>query len=147
MNARAIAIVAIWLAASTIGISPARAQTPALLLFGGTDHKTFLGCLNCSEFDSSSVCNEFGNFGSEFSGESIWNEFGTYGSEYSALSPWNEYTSTPPVIVDRQGNFYGYFTANEFHVNTTRIVAFQQLFSVTKQIQNRGEVRKLFCKR
>jgi hypothetical protein len=45
-------IIAIGLATSS------SAQTPALLLFGGTNHKTFLGCLNCSKYDSASVCNK-----------------------------------------------------------------------------------------
>lgn len=37
--------------------------TKALLLFGGENHKTFLGCLNCSEYDSESVFNQYGSFG------------------------------------------------------------------------------------
>ena len=46
--------------------------------------------------------------------ENIWNEYGKYGSEHSNYSPFNEYASNPPVIVDKQGNFYGYFTVNKF---------------------------------
>ena len=73
-------------------------QAQTLLIYGGSDHDVFLGKLNADCYDS----------------ESIWNEYGTYGSEYSSYSPWNEYASTPPVIVDSRGNFYGYLTANEF---------------------------------
>lgn len=73
-------------------------QAQTLLIYGGSDHDVFLGKLNADCYDS----------------ESIWNEYGTYGSEYSSYSPWNEYASTPPVVVDSRGNFYGYLTANEF---------------------------------
>ena len=33
---------------------------------------------------------------------------------YSDYSPWNTYSSNPPVVVDRNGNFYGYFTLNQY---------------------------------
>lgn len=73
-------------------------QAQTLLIYGGSDHDVFLGKLNADCYDS----------------ESIWNEYGTYGSKYSSKSIWNEYASTPPVVVDSRGNFYGYLTANEF---------------------------------
>jgi hypothetical protein len=62
---RTVSSFFLWFAA--IWGSSATAQTPALLLFGDPDHKTFLGCLNCSKFDSGSVCNQFGDNGSQFS--------------------------------------------------------------------------------
>lgn len=37
-----------------------------------------------------------------------------YGSAYSSYSPFNSYASYPPVIVDEEGNFYGYFTVNKY---------------------------------
>ena len=104
--------IAILVILSTIG---AKAQT--LHLYGGDNHDTYLGCLNCSSFNSSSIWNEFGSYGSSFNSNSIWNEFGTYGSKFSSYSPWNAYSSSPPAIVDRDGNFYGYLTVNRFHAN------------------------------
>lgn len=38
----------------------------ALLLFGGGGQDVFLGCLNCSRHDDSSVCNQYGEFGSRY---------------------------------------------------------------------------------
>jgi hypothetical protein len=90
-----------------------------LLVFGGQSHDVFLGCLNCSQYASSSVSNQFGAFGSPYSATSILNAFGTYGSKYSQFSACNEYASYPPVVVDRAGNFYGYLTLNEYK-NPTR---------------------------
>ncbi len=69
-----------------------------LYIYGGEDHDVFLGKLNASKYDS----------------KSIWNEYGTYGSEYSSYSPFNSYASYPPVIVDEEGNFYGYFIVNKY---------------------------------
>jgi hypothetical protein len=93
----------------------------ALLLFGGEGHRVFLGCINCSQYDSDSIFNEYGTYGSKYSDTSIWNPYGTYGSRYSDDSPWNPYASNPPVVVDHDGNFYGYFTANQFHPKRTTI--------------------------
>ncbi len=89
----------------------------ALQLFGGRNHDVYLGCLNCNKFDKNSIWNSFGNYGSTFGQNSIWNEFGNFGSNFSANSPWNSYSTTPPVVVDDNGNFYGYFTVNAFQNN------------------------------
>ena len=85
-----------------------------LHLYGGSNSDVYLGCLNCNNYDANSIWNEYGTYGSEYNSNSIWNEYGTYGSEYNSYSPWNEYSSTPPVVVDVDGNFYGYFTLNEY---------------------------------
>jgi len=86
-----------------------------LLLYGGAGHKEYLGCLNCNEFSSESVCNGFAQYGNEF-GSNMWNEFSSpHGNEFSNSSPWNEFSTSNsvPVLVDRQGKFYGYFTIND----------------------------------
>ena len=69
-----------------------------LLIYGGKDNDEYLGKLNASKYDS----------------ESIWNQYGTYGSKYSSYSPFNNYASNPPVLVDKNGKFYGYFTSNKY---------------------------------
>ena len=63
------------------------------MLFGGSSHKEYLGCLECSEFASDSICNGFGKYGNEFSSAGLFNEFAAYGNEFSSKSPWNEYSS------------------------------------------------------
>lgn len=87
----------------------------ALQIYGGKDHDVYLGCLNCSAYDQSSIWNEYGKFGSSHSASSIWNDYSLYGSEYGAYSPFNSYASNPPVIVNSNGEFFGYFTINEYH--------------------------------
>ena len=90
------------------------ANGQTLHLYGGSGHDVYLGCLNCDSYENSSIWNEYGTYGSSYNSNSIWNEYGTYGSEYGTYSPWNEHSNTPPVVVDKDGNFYGYFTINEY---------------------------------
>src|ERR1700751_63241 len=80
---------------------------PKLMLFGGDGHKIYLGCLNCSEYATDSVFNEYGQSGSRYSSESIWNKYGDFGSAYSSFGVCNPYATDPPVIVDHEGNYYG----------------------------------------
>jgi hypothetical protein len=97
-------------------------QAPkALLLFGGQDHKDFLGCLNCVDSSPASVCNELGKFGSSLNSNSIWNSLGKYGSSLSQYSPWNSLAHNAPIVVDRDGKSYGYFSVNSLHHDRTRI--------------------------
>lgn len=88
-----------------------------LLILGGSDHRFYLGKLNASEYDIESIWNEFGVYGSTYFTYSLWNKNGIFGSEYSMYSPFNKYASCPPIIADKRGNFYGYFTINKLKMN------------------------------
>lgn len=103
----------------------AQVQSAELMLFGGAGHDVFLGCLTCSEYDSNSVCNGYGSYGNEYGTSGVWNEYSGFGNEYSPESPWNEYSSSKsvPVVVDRDGKFYGYFTINEFRTDSVAFSA------------------------
>jgi hypothetical protein len=93
-----------------------------LLLFGGSNHDQYLGCLKCSDSRSDSVCNGFGKYGNEY-GSNMWNEFSSpYGNEFSNSSPWNEFSTSKsvPVLVDKNGKFYGYFTINDTRSDAVR---------------------------
>lgn len=96
-----------------------------LLLFGGPGHKTYLGCLSCSEFDAESVFNSFGSYGSKFSSSSIFNRFSDFGSKFSSYSACNQFASDPPVIVDPAGNFYGRLTISATNPERTRSTRWQ----------------------
>jgi hypothetical protein len=114
---RSLLTIFSWLFLSTTAFG----QQQALLLFGGNDHGHFLGCLNCGQYDSGSVWNAYGTYGSPYNSDSIWNRYGSWGSPYNSDSPWNKYSSSAPVIVDKDGNFYGYFSANPYHNKRTTI--------------------------
>ena len=129
--------------AMTIAPPPIYAQgIKALLLFGGRDHKTYLGCLNCGSIDPASVCNAVGIYGSVVSSTSIWNVVGEYGSIVSDTSPWSIVATHPPAIVDKDGSFYGYFTANVAHAKRTQIPALVDLSLTTSTLDER---RRAFC--
>jgi hypothetical protein len=102
-------------------LQPAFTNSPRLLLFGGDDHKVFLGSPTDGKFSTDSIFNEFGDYGSKFANDSIWNQFGEYGSKFSDHSPWNKFANAPPVVVDTEGNFYGYFTENRYHDQVTQV--------------------------
>lgn len=126
----------------------AQAQTKALLLFGDSDRKTYLGCLNCGRYDSDSVCNRYGSYGSRYSSTSIWNIYGSFGSRYSGESPWNPYASNPPAVVDKDGGFYGYLTANRYNSKRTRIQALVALTDLSDEIMSDpDEIADRFCAR
>ena|SRR5947207_8138919 len=95
-------------------------QGHKIMIFGGDDHKTYLGCLSCNNYQSDSVLNKFGAYGSRFQSESIFNTYGSFGSRYSSNSPCNPYASDPTVIVDEDGNFYGRLTVNLMHPQLVR---------------------------
>lgn len=100
-----------------------------LHLYGGPSHNVYLGCLNCNAYDGNSIWNAYGTYGSKYNSNSIWNKYGTFGSEYNSLSPWNRYSSTPPVVVDKAGKFYGYFTRN---ANTSDRAEFELAVTIYK---------------
>ncbi len=81
------------------------AQT--LSLNGGNNYDIFLGYLNVSKFNSDSIWNQFGIYGSRYNSLSICNQFGQYGSEFSSLSPWNKFAPNPLTIIDENGDFFG----------------------------------------
>ncbi len=102
-------------AVASAGESAPQSETIKLMIFGGEAHKTYLGCLNCSQYATDSVFNEYGQHGSPYSSESIWNHYGEYGSAYSQYGACNSYATDPPVIVDSAGRFYGRLTLNTYH--------------------------------
>ncbi|QGM28956.1 hypothetical protein GI482_00345 [Bacillus sp. N3536] len=77
----------------------------------------YLGILTTNKFQSDSVFNEFGSYGSKFSSTSIWNKFGTYGSEFSTYSAFNKFSQQPPTVVI-QGEVIGYITVNPYISNS-----------------------------
>lgn len=110
-----------------------KAQT--LHLYGGTNHDVYLGCLNCSSYDTNSIWNEYGTYGSRYNSKSIWNEYGTYGSEYNSLCPWNSYSTNSPVVVDKEGNFYGYFTTNQYKSDRAEFQLALTIYKYHEQIR------------
>lgn len=93
---------------------------------GLSGHDTYLGCLNCASNDVFSIWNPTGTYGiNSTSEDNIWNIVSLFGNPRSRYSPWNPNGTNPPAIVDFEGNFYGYFTANDSNGKRTNIEAYQ----------------------
>jgi hypothetical protein len=56
-------IEALVAVAALVLVTPSGAQE--ILIFGGEGHREFLGCLNCNEFATNSIWNEFSTYGWE----------------------------------------------------------------------------------
>lgn len=110
--------------------APTSGTSGKLMLFGGPGHRTYLGCLNCSEFATDSVFNEYGRHGSPYQSDSIFNTISQFGSAISSYSACNPIASDPPVIVDANGRFYGRLTINEYNTQRTTNPTFRALASV-----------------
>ena len=92
-----------------------------ILVLGGEDNRVYLGCFSCQEFESDSVFNQLGRFGSSLSLTSVANRISQFGSRLSPYSACNEMASHPPVLVDEDGTYYGELTVN--HNRPSRITA------------------------
>jgi len=88
-----------------------------ILIFGGDSNKEFLGCLTCNEMAGNSVWNEMSTYGWK-NGYGKWNPYGQFKNPYSNYSACNEYTSNSPVLVDRNGKFFGRLTMNSYSVGS-----------------------------
>lgn len=90
-----------------------------LMIFGGPNNSVYLGCYSCPEYETDSIFNQHGDYGSKYSNASIFNSYADYGSKYSDYSACNSYANNPPVIVDGKDDFYGYLTLNTYHPKAT----------------------------
>ena len=115
-----------------------------LLLYGGENSDQFLGCLSCGLVEEESVCNVFGPYGNEMSQASILNRQSRYGNRNSSVSPWNRIGSSPPIVVDREGNDYGLFTINRSEENSQLTILLRNAYSAGNNDLTR--VRDRFCR-
>lgn len=81
------------------------------VLIAQDEKNTYLGKIT-NPYDSESVFNEYGTYGSPYNQESIWNAYATFGGEYSTYSPHNPYTATPPMMIKNK-KIIGYLSANK----------------------------------
>ncbi|MFD2330045.1 hypothetical protein ACFSR7_12405 [Cohnella sp. GCM10020058] len=85
-------------------------------LLYSNDGKKYLGKLSSNTYDTESVFNEYGDYGSKYSQSSIWNEYGNYGGDYANTSAFNKYATKPPIIL-QNGKVIGYLTTNSTLTN------------------------------
>ncbi len=92
-----------------------------------------------------SVCNDVGQYGSDVAANSIWNDVGPYGSDVSPTSPWNNVSQDAPIIVDRAGKSYGYFSVNNVHHDRTRIDWLVVILDYYDETNDLAKTREKMC--
>jgi len=109
---------------SGTGTTVTKVTTPGYYVWGGPNYTQYLGvatCVFCVEYDSNSINNQFGSYGSQFSTTSIRNQFSQYGSEFSTYSACNQFASNPPRVYNADRSvYYGELTLNQFRVDSIK---------------------------
>lgn len=77
-----------------------------------TEEGDYLGRI-ANKYDSDSIFNRYGTYGSRYSTDSVWNDYGSFGSKYSNTSARNKYASSPPVIIKNK-RVIGRLTVNPY---------------------------------
>ena len=60
----------------------------------------FLGYVNDKFYDSTSLCDVFGPYGSDYSDTSIFYIYNRYGSDYSEYSAFDDFANFPPILYE-----------------------------------------------
>jgi len=110
MKSKTLALFVLLIAASAHAEEVCDTVKGAVLI-AQDDKNTYLGKI-ANSYDSESIFNEYGTYGSQYNSLSIWNQYGTFGSEYNSNSATNPYTSTPPMIIKNR-KILGYLSANK----------------------------------
>lgn len=92
-----------------------------------------LGKITDNKYDTDSILNEYGPYGSPYSPTSIFNEYSDYGSKYGQNSINNPYCSTPPKLIIN-GGFIGYVTENHLLANSISTESF--LYTLQNDFQS-----------
>ena len=86
---------------------------------------TFLGVID-NKFNSKSIFNDYGDYGSKYSSSSIWNEYGSFGGKFGMYSPFNSMSINPPMLV-QGNNIIGYLSSNTINPSILRAICEDKL--------------------
>jgi len=85
---------------------------PRLMLYAGSLYKDFIGCLNCDQYNFSSVWNNYSPYGWDNT-YTKYSHFYTYRQEHGVYSACDPYATHPPRIVDKENKIYGYLNISK----------------------------------
>jgi len=83
---------------------------------------TFIGGV-FNRYDSESIANRYGK-GSKYDSNSIFDIYGDFGSKYSDYSALNKYASHPPIMYDSNYNFLGFLSIAGYKNDINPIYAY-----------------------
>lgn len=78
----------------------------------------YIGNLSSNPYDPNSTTNQYGA-GIQYDSNSINNPYGQYGSKYSNQSATNPYATDAPKLYDSQGNYRGRLSGNPYDPEST----------------------------
>lgn len=73
----------------------------------------YLGKLSCNPYDSESISNPYGRYGSPY-GNTLTNPYSSFGSPYSSRSWSNPYATDAPRIYASDGTYLGKLSSNRY---------------------------------
>lgn len=89
------------------------------IAFSSAYASNYIGEHNNNPYDSNSIANPYGQYGSPYSSDSVNNSYGQYGSRYSSKSARNPYATDAPKLYDQNGNYRGKLSANRYDPDST----------------------------
>lgn len=102
---------------------------------------TFLGTCD-GTYASTSIANDYGQYGNQYGSNSIFNKYGQYGSAYATYSAFNKYTSSAPYLLAADRDLLKLFTDIRYRP-TPAIIRSLQSSGATRVSANRSLVRAI----
>lgn len=99
----------------------------------------YLGKITNNPYDTDSILNQYGPYGSQYSAVSIFNPYSPYGSQYGAYSINNPYCVQPPTLYIN-GRLVGQVTVNQHVQNRISPEAFFYTLENDLAALLRGEI-------
>jgi len=76
--------------------------------------QTYIGNYSTNQYDSNSISNSYGQYGSSYGTNSVNNNYSQYGSPYSSKSATNRYATDTPKLYDQNGSYKGKLSSNSY---------------------------------
>jgi len=94
-----------------------------MYIFAQDANSQYLGLITDNIYNTESIINDYGTYGSQYSTTSIRNQYSTYGSATNTYSAYNQYSSTPPIIYSYNSSTSKYTAVAYLTKNTLKTPA------------------------
>lgn len=94
------------------GVAQAPVNKPPILIYAGPLHRDYIGCLDCDQFDGSSIWNDYSSFGlgNAYPYLTHYANYHAAHGRYSACDPLAE---DPPVMINNSHQSFGVLNISE----------------------------------
>ncbi len=91
----------------------------SIVFFSSIYASNYIGEYNDNPYESDSISNPYGQYGSPYGSDSVNNPYGQYGGSYSNKSAKNPYATDAPKLYDQNGNYRGRLSSNPYDPDST----------------------------